>query len=307
MEKVLISPSSFGQCGIEPINILKDAGFEVIINPFGRKLTETEVIDLGKDVVGIIAGVESLSCDVLNKLTKLKVISRVGVGVDSIDLECAKQKNIIVRNTPDGPTLAVAELTIALTLALLRKVCVSDKRIRQGIWKKEIGNLIFGKTVGIIGLGRIGKKTAELFSRLGCKIIAFDIYPDEKWAADNKVIIKSFDKVLAESDIISLHLPKTKTYLLGADEFKKMKNTALLINVSRGGVVDENALYQALLEKQIGAAALDVFENEPYNGKLKELDNVILTPHLGSYAAEAKLKMEIDAVNNFLEVIKIKE
>ena len=155
--KILISPSSFGQCGLEPLEILKQNGFEIINNPFGRKLTEDEVIEHASDVVGIVAGVEPLNKKVMDNLPNLKCISRVGVGMDSVDLDYAKEKGIKVVNTPDGPTRPVAELTIALTMDLLRSVSKADRNVKSKIWKKEIGNLILNKTIGIFGFGRIGK------------------------------------------------------------------------------------------------------------------------------------------------------
>jgi D-3-phosphoglycerate dehydrogenase len=299
--KILISPSSFGQCGDKPIRMLEERGFEVIINPYGRKLTEEETIELGKNCLGIVAGVENYNCKVLGELSSLRVISRVGVGIDAIDLECAKEKEIIIRNTPDGPTRAVAELTLALVMNLLRKVSLSDRRIRNGVWKKEIGNLIQNKVVGIIGLGRIGKAVAEIFKALGAKITAYDLYPDYDWAKAEDVNLVDMNTLLTKSDIITLHLPRTEKPLFTTKEFELMKDSAYLINIARGGVVDEEALFNALNKGLIKGAAVDVFMKEPYDGKLKELDNVILTPHLGSYACESKLQMEIDAVINLLE------
>ncbi len=305
--KVLVSPSSFGQCGLEPLEILKQAGYEVINNPFGRKLTEDEVIEHASDAVGIVAGVEPLNKKVMDNLPNLKCISRVGVGMDSVDLEYAKSKGITVVNTPDGPTRAVAELTIALTMSLLRRVTKADKNIKNKIWKKEIGNLILDKTVGIFGFGRIGKETAKLFQGLGAKVIAYDLFPDNEYANANDIAMVTAEELFEFADIITIHVPgnKDKSPVISIDELKLMKKSAYLVNISRGGVVDEEALFNVLNTNGIVAAATDVFVNEPYEGKLLELDNIILTPHLGSYAEEAKLKMEIDAVNNLIESLKI--
>ena len=301
--KILISPSSFGQCGDEPIRLLKENGLDIINNPFGRKLNEDEVMQLGKDVVGIVAGVESLNKRVIDNLSKLKCISRVGVGMDSVDLEYAKEKGIKVVNTPDGPTRPVAELTIALTMSLLRRIYLADSNIKKNIWKKEIGYLILNKTVGIYGFGRIGKVTAKLFQGLGASVKAFDLCPDYEYAAKNNIEVVNSAGLFEQSDIITVHIPgkKDNTPVITEKELKLMKKSAFLINISRGGVVSEGALYTALKEKQIAGAACDVFEKEPYSGNLIELDNILLTPHLGSYAEEAKLKMEIDAVKNLIE------
>lgn len=301
--KILTSPSSFGQVGLEPLSILIENKFEIINNPFGRKLTEAEVIDLAKGCIGIIAGVEPLTAAVMDALPNLKCISRVGVGMDNVDLEYAKQKGIAVLNTPDGPTRAVAELTVAMTMSLLRRIPQAHANLKIKIWKKETGNLLFGKTIGIIGLGRIGSLVAELFRGLGNPVIGFDILPDIKWAKQNGVELVSFENILNQADIITLHVPgnKDKSAVIGENELLKIKDGAFLINISRGGVIDEQVLYQALKTNKLSGAAIDVFSNEPYDGILCELDNVILTPHIGSYAAEGKLLMEIDAVKNLIQ------
>jgi D-3-phosphoglycerate dehydrogenase len=303
--KVLVSPSSFGECGSEPLNILTKQGFEIISNPFGRKLTEEEVISLAPDAVGIVAGVEALNKKVIDRLPQLKCISRVGVGMDSVDIDYAKQKGIKVVNTPNGPTRAVAELTIALAMSLLRGISRADSNIKKDLWKKEIGNLILDKNIGVFGLGRIGKVTAKLFRGLGAKIIAYDIYPDNTFANANEIRLVDKDELFKAADVITVHIPgnKDKTAAIGIKELSLMKKSGYLINVSRGGVVDENALYKVLKERNIAGAACDVFSNEPYKGNLIELENVLLTPHLGSYAAEAKLQMEIDAVNNLITAL----
>jgi len=304
--KILVSPSSFGQCGLEPIEILTNAGYEVVKNPFGRKLTEVELIEHASDVVGIVAGVEPLNKKVMDNLHNLKCISRVGVGMDSVDIDYAKQKGITVVNTPDGPTRPVAELTIALTMDILRGVSRADANIKNKIWKKEIGNLILGKTVGIFGFGRIGKETAKLFQGLGAGVTAYDLYPDNNYAAENGIKILSKEELFEQSDIVTVHVPgnKDKTPVINKEELALMKRSAYLINIARGGVVDEEDLFNVLKEKKIAGAACDVFSVEPYDGKLIELDNIILTPHLGSYAQEAKLKMEIEAVNNLINSLK---
>jgi len=304
--KILTSPSSMGQISLQPFNLLTEKGYKVINNPYGRKLTEDEVIELAKDCIGIVAGVETLSSYVMDSLPHLKCISRVGVGLDNVDLEYAKEKGIVVVNTPDGPTRGVAELTLAMTLSLLRKIPQADAALKNKQWKKQIGNLIFEKQIGIIGLGRIGRMVAELFRGIGNPVIGFDLFPDNQWADNKGVILKTFNEVVAQADILTLHIPgnKDKSPVIAQKELDMMKNGAFLINIARGGVVDENALYNALLNKKLTGAAVDVFSKEPYDGSLCELDNIILTPHLGSYASEGKLQMEIDAVQNLINTLK---
>ena len=304
--KVLTSPSSMGQCGSEPFDLLRENGYEVINNPYGRKLTEDEVIELAKDCVGIVAGVEPLTPRVMDALPNLKCISRVGVGMDNVDLEYAKQKGIIVVNTPDGPTRGVAELTLAMTLSLLRRIPQADAALHQRKWKKQIGNLFLDKKVGIIGLGRIGKSVAELFRGLKNPVIGYDPFANEAWAKENGVEIASFEEVLKQADILTLHVPgnKDKSPVIGEAEIAMMKDGSFLINIARGGVVDETALYDALKDGKLAGAAIDVYTKEPYDGPLCDLDNIIMTPHLGSYAKEGKLQMEIDAVKNFIKAVE---
>lgn len=305
-KKVLTSPSSMGQCGNEPFDLLKANGYEIINNPYGRKLTEDEVIELAKECVGIVAGVEPLTKRVMNALPHLKCISRVGVGMDSVDLEYAKEKGIAVVNTPEGPTRGVAELTLAMTMAMLRRIPQADAAMKQHKWKKQIGNLILDKKIGIVGLGRIGRMVAELFRGIGNPVIGYDPYANRDWANEKGVEIVSFAEVLKEADILTLHIPgnKDKSPVITMSEIDKMKDGAFLVNIARGGVVDEDALFTALKSGKLAGAAIDVYTKEPYDGPLCELDNIILTPHLGSYAKEGKLKMEVDACINLINELQ---
>jgi D-3-phosphoglycerate dehydrogenase len=305
VHKVLISPSSFGQCGTEPIDLLTKAGFEPIINPYGRRLTAEEVVGLAHECIGIVAGLEPLDRDVLDQLPALRCISRVGVGLDNVDLQTAAAKGIEVRNTPDGPTQAVAELTIGLVLALLRRIPRADQNLRDGIWQKEMGALLHEKTVGVVGLGRIGRRVAELFLALGCIVVATDPIQDQEWLNCHPVSMMSLNHLLSHCDIITLHLAHEPGAgpIIGEEEIARMKKTSFLINMARGEVLDENAMYNALSEKRIRGAALDVFSEEPYHGQLVKLDNVVLTPHLGPYAREGRLRMEVAAVQNLLNVL----
>ena len=304
--KVLASPSSIGQIDSKPFDILEKNGFTVVKNPFGRKLTEDETVNLAKDCIGIVAGVENLNKEVIDRLPMLQCISRVGVGMDSVDITYAQSKNIKVLNTPNGPTRAVAELTLGLTLSLLRKIPNAHYDLKNRIWKKQTGNLLFEKKVGVLGLGRIGRMVAEMFGSLGNPVIGYDLYPDMDWAEKNNVEILSLEQLLNQCDIITIHIPGNSdgSPVLKQEELSYLKDGAFLVNVSRGGVINEDALYEMLTNGKLSAAALDVFSNEPYSGKFCDLDNVILTPHIGSYAKEGKLKMEVDAVMNLINALK---
>ncbi|MCL0036163.1 phosphoglycerate dehydrogenase [Dehalococcoidia bacterium] len=307
MTRILITTSAFAREDCSPINLLQSAGYEVILNPYGRKLSEEEVVNLLLQVkpVGMIAGVESLTARVLEQAEGLKVISRCGIGLDNVDLNAARSRGIAVLNTPDAPTQAVAELTVGVVFDLLRRISFLDRELRRGNWRKETGSLLQGKRVGIVGLGRIGKRVAELLLALGAKVAGTDIRPDFKWLQTNQVPLVSLEELLKESEILCLHLSYApdNEHLIGKREIEAMRKGVYLINLSRGDVVDEDALYLALTSGHLSGAALDVFDQEPYTGPLAKLDNVILTPHIGSYARESRLEMEMQAVKNLLSVL----
>lgn len=307
--KILISPTSFGKCGNRPLELLEKNNYEVVLNPFGRKMTSDEIIELGKDCAGVIAGVESLNATVLESLPRLRCISRCGSGVDNIDLDKAKELGIVVNNTPYGPTRAVAELTIGLIFDLLRQISLRDKGIRNGKWNKEMGFLLKGKTVGVLGLGRIGRTVAELLIKLDAEVVGSDISPDKEWLKTTKISLVSFDELIKKSDIVCVHVSVSpdNNYLMSKKELASMKKGSYIVNLSRGGIVDENALYHALKGNHLAGAAVDVFQQEPYKGPLTELEDVVLTPHVGSYAKESRLEMEIQAVENLLYVLRQSE
>jgi D-3-phosphoglycerate dehydrogenase len=305
--KVLISSRSFGKIDSGAIELLKNEGLNPILNPYGKKLNEQEILDLLDDSVGIIAGTEKITEKIITQNSQLKVISRYGIGLDNIDLKVADQKNVIVFNTPETPKIAVAELTITLILSLLKKVIKVDKTIKKGEWQPEIGNLLSGKTIGIIGVGRVGKQLVQFLSPFNVKILAYEIKPDELFVSKNKINLVSLEDLICKSDIITIHCPLTEKtrHIIGEKELKNIKESAILINTARGGLIDELALYQVLKEKKIAGAAIDAFEDEPNTGKLKELDNVILTPHLGSYTIETRKQMEIEAAENLIKGLKM--
>lgn len=304
--KVLASPSSIGQISSAPFDLLEANGFEVIKNPYGRRLTEDETKELAKDCIGVVAGVESFNYKVIDALPNLKCISRVGVGMDNVDIPHAKRKGIKVLNTPDGPTRAVAELTLGLTMSLLRKIPNAHIDMKKRVWKKQTGNLLTEKKVGILGLGRIGRMTAEIFRGLGNQVSGYDLSPNEGWANDNGVDVVDLRELLTNSDIITIHVPAKSdgSAVITKVELDMLKEDAFIVNVSRGGVIDEDALFEVLKSGKLSAVALDVFSQEPYKGPFCDLDNVILTPHIGSYAKEGKLKMEINAAQNLINALK---
>jgi D-3-phosphoglycerate dehydrogenase len=251
----------------------------------------------------MIAGVESLSEKVLKSSKSLKIISRCGIGIDNIDLNAAKNLEITITNTPDAPTLPVAELTISHILSLLRKVGHSNTRLKMGHWEPQMGSLLNEKVIGIIGFGRIGKKVAFLLNAFGCKVQYYDPFVDTTECNATKV---DLEFLLKSSDIITIHMPYNAEthHMISHNELNLMKNSALVFNLSRGGLINENALYEALINKKIDGAGIDAFEKEPYTGPLINLENVILTPHMGSYAKESRYKQEYESIINLINSLK---
>lgn len=300
MEKrVAITTSSFGEHQIEPINLLRNKGLEIILNTYGRQLKQHEILELCQGCQGIIAGTEKYDGTVFSQLKELRVISRCGTGLDNIDLIAAKACGIKILNTPLAPVQAVAELTVGMIINLLRKVNLMSMELGQGTWKKRMGNLLYGKKVGIIGFGNIGKKVAELLMPFETDIGYFDLKSD---TTHNRYKRMGFTDLLKWADIVTLHCSSTGGGpIIGENEFALLKKGSWLINTARGDLVDEGALFSALTEGRINGAAIDVFGSEPYDGPLTKLSNVILTPHIGSYAMESRIAMELEAVNNLIE------
>ncbi|MCH6585992.1 MAG: D-2-hydroxyacid dehydrogenase [Thaumarchaeota archaeon] len=279
---------------VDPIlnKILVDNGlkvsYEPVISP--EQIKET----IGQYDIVIVRSRTKLTKELIEKADKCKIIARVGVGLDNIDEEAAKAKNIRVINAVEGAMNAVAELVLGLMLSLARETTRGDRAIRNEQWlKKELkGTELRGKYLGIIGLGNIGKKLGRLARALNMNIIGYDVIPiDEEFSKEVNLMKSDLDTLLQSSDYISIHVPLLDStyHLLDAQKMSTMKNTAKIINTSRGGVVDEDALYDALKNGTLGGAALDVFEKEPAIGnKLAELDNVILTPHIGAQTKEAQ-------------------
>lgn len=304
MKTVIVTTSSFGKQDSAPLSFLQQAGLNVVFNPKARKLTEDEVLELIAEYVpvGILAGVEPLTENVLNQAQGLKAIARAGIGMDSVDLQAAQRLGISVTNTPDAPTVPVAELTIGMILSLLRSIHISDASIRNGGWERPMGCLLHGKTVGIVGCGRIGSLLARYLQTFDCRVLGSDP------ACSNHECIEMTDceTLLPKADIVSLHLPYTAQthHFMNAQRLQQMKPGAYLVNAARGGLVDEDALYTALQNRHLAGAALDSFEGEPYTGPLKELDTVLLTAHIGSYAKEARAMMEKQAAENLISQLK---
>lgn len=233
---------------------------------------------------------------VLDSATCLKAIGRPGVGLDNIDTERAKELGILVFNSPEASTQAVAEYVCGGMFAIARKLHFADRKMREGVWAKKQckGINLEGKTLGIIGFGRIGQRVAKFCKAIGMRVLAYDAFANEKLRETaNGLGVElnhSLETVLETSDFVTLHVPLTEEtrHMICAESINKMKDGAIIVNASRGGVIDEDALFAALASGKLGGAVLDVFENEPYTGRLLELDNVLLTPHIGGSTTETQ-------------------
>ena len=301
MSKILITTTTFGKLNSDPLDKLKKSGFEIIVNPYGRKVSTKELKELLPGVTGLIAGTETIDRETM-KNSNLKVISRVGVGIDNIDLEAAKGLGIVVKNTPSAPTVAVAELTLGAILGLLRQIPQMNRDLHNKIWDKKMGVQLSGKTVLIIGFGRIGQYLAKLLKPFNIKLLAVD--PALSGIVE-EVPIVPLKEGLPEADVISLHLSGS-SQVLGKNEFSMMKKGVFLLNAARGKVWDENVLVEALKEEKVAGAWVDAFSEEPYSGPLTNFSQAILTPHIGSYTKECRKKMEMEAVDNLLSGLGIK-
>lgn len=258
----------------------------------------------------IVRSATKVTKEIIENGEKLKVIGRAGIGLDNIDVATAKERGIKVLNTPGASAISVAELTIGLMLAASRHIARGTYGLKRGKWEKKAleGRELYGKTLGIIGFGNIGKEVAKRALSFEMKILAYDVVKDEKGLPVNFV---EFDELLRESDYITLHVPliDATRHLINAEAFSKMKDGVIIINAARGGVVDEAALYDALISGKVYAAALDVFEVEPPTDELRQkllaLDNVVATPHIGASTAEGQLRVGMEIVKKVIEVLEV--
>lgn len=309
--RVLVTPTSFGRGDPRLRAELEASVGEVIYNSTGRPLTSPEVAALLPGCDGYIAGLDTIDAAALAAADRLKVIARYGAGVDNVDLEAARRKGIVVTNTPGANAASVAELTIGLMLALLRSIPCAHERTRAGEWPRLEGLSLEGRTVGLLGLGAVGKQVARRLQGFDCTVLAHDPQPDEAFAREHGVALCSRDELIAASDLLSLHLPllpATKG-LVDAAFLSRMKRGACLINTARGELVDEEALAAALRAGHLRGAALDTFAQEPPNrdNPLLALPQVIVTPHMGAHSDSAMRAMGWAALRECLAVLRGEE
>jgi len=304
-KKVLIAASTFCELSKIPLKLLKKNNFDIIKNNFQRRLKANEIIKMGKNVDGIIAGLETYNYKVLKSLIKIKCISRVGVGVDNINQDYAKKNKIKILNTPKVVVEPVAQLTIGMLLNLSRKINIMNNSMKKKLWKKIYGNDITHKKIGIIGVGQIGKRVAEILLAFGAQLLLNDIKKNTKWAKKQNFKYVSLKHLIKNSDIILIHASnKMKREILRLSDIKMMKDGVILINCSRGKLINEKALEYGLKSKKISGLGLDVFNKEPYSGNLSKYNNVLLTPHIATFTKETRMQMELEATNNLIKSFK---
>lgn len=300
--KILVS-DSIAEAGVQK---LKEAGFEVEVK---TGLKPEELIKTIPEYDGLIVrSATKVTREVIQAGKALKAIGRAGIGLDNVDVEAAKERGIRVLNTPEATTISVAELTIGHMLALARHIPQATASLKAGKWEKKLfmGTELYGKTLGIIGIGRIGREVAKRAAAFGMDLVAYDPYVRESDVRDLGLKLLPLDELLRYADYITLHLPlmpETK-HLLGPRQFALMKQGVRLVNCARGGVVDEQALYEALKSGKVAGAALDVFEVEPpKDNPLLKLDNVIGTPHLGASAEEGQARAGVEIASKMIAAL----
>ena len=310
MPKVLITTVPFGDKDRMPLDLLENEGIEYLINPFNKKLTEAQLADMITDFDVIIAGTEPITEKVMERANNLKLISRVGIGLDSVDLIAAQERGIKVSYTPDAPAPAVSELTLGLMLCLLRSVHVSNSQIHQGNWYRYFGRRLEEVTVGIIGMGRIGTGVLQKLKGFSSsKILVNDIKPNHELDKEYKLEWSSKAQIFKEADIISLHIPLNRLTknMIRKEQLFSMKPDANIINTSRGGIINEQDLYEVMHSGHLSGAAIDVFEKEPYDGPLNNLERCLLTAHMGSMSVDCRTRMEIESTKEAIRFLTGKE
>ena len=301
MPKALITTVPFADKNRQPLDSLEQAGIDYLINPLGRKLKEDELAEMipGFDV--LIAGTEPITEKVMANADRLKLISRVGIGLDSVDLLAAERRGIQVSYTPDAPAAAVSELTVGLMLSLLRSIHLSNARMHEGGWHRFFGRRIPEVTIGIIGAGRIGGGVINRLAGFGVGHILVNEIQSDSFENTSGIALEYVDKetIYLMADVISLHVPLTAhtKNMIRQEQLMQMKSDALLINTARGGIVNEHDLAEVMNAGHLGGAAIDVFDHEPYSGPLAQIERCVLTAHMGSMSIDCRTRMEIEATD----------
>jgi ribulose-phosphate 3-epimerase len=304
--RVLVASRSFGPHCPEAIARLRAAGCELVANPWGRAPSEEELTSRAGDVDVLVSGTEPVTARVLGAAPRLRLIAKHGVGFENIDLEAARARHIPVCLAGDAIADSVADMAFALLLALARQISQGDRAVRAGGWPRMVGSELRGKTLGLVGLGKIGKGVCRRASGFGMRVVAYDLYPDRAFARSWGVELLELDELLAQADVVSLHAPVTPETrgLIGGRALALMRPGALLVNTARGELVDEAALYEALRDGRLGGAASDVFVREPPgDNPLLSLDTFIASPHSAGQTSEGLRRMGEATADNILRVL----
>jgi D-3-phosphoglycerate dehydrogenase / 2-oxoglutarate reductase len=306
--RILVTPTTYGKSDPRLRRELEAAVGEVIYNPAGRPLSSNELRKMLPGCDGYIAGLDRIDASALEAADRLRVLARYGAGVDNVDLAAARRKGVVVTNTPNVNSSSVAELTVGLILCLARKIPEFSKSVKTGEWNRSMGMALEGKRVGLMGFGNIGKEVARRLSGWSVRLIAYDLLPDRAAAAKFGVELVSQPQLLAESDLLSLHLPLlgSTRRIVNAEFLAMMKKGAFLINTSRGDLIDEAALHWALESGQLQGAALDTFVQEPPSAEnpLLKMPSLIATPHCGGHTDLAMDAMGWGALEDCLAVLR---
>tara|TARA_R110000850_G_scaffold55877_14_gene132065 strand:- start:5836 stop:6753 length:918 start_codon:yes stop_codon:yes gene_type:complete len=297
-----ITPSSFAAVDPAPRELLEKEGFVVRPNPYGRRLTKEESIGNLEGLDGLIAGLEPLDAEVLRTTDKLKVISRVGIGIANIDMPEASSRGVAVFNTPEAPTVAVAEATLMSAMMLLRNVIPNNAALHRREWTKQVGRSLAGLNVLFVGYGRIGRRTADLFRASGARILVFDPYAEAASMKHGEELVE-LEAGLSRADITTLHA-SGEAEIIGTREFECMKQGGILLNPSRGQLVNEEALCRALDDEVLLSCWFDAFWTEPYEGPLCDYPQALLTPHNCTYTEQCRRSMEMEAAENLIAHFK---
>jgi D-3-phosphoglycerate dehydrogenase / 2-oxoglutarate reductase len=305
--RVLITTSPFGEQDPTALRLLDEAGITYRLNPFGRRLHEQELAELIGPYEVLIAGTEPITERVLDRAPNLRLIAHTGIGLDNIPLAAARARGIAVTYTPSAPSPAVAEFTIGQMLALLRGTVNADRGMRQGVWNRWVGRRLSGLTIGVIGVGRVGRLVIRhLRGSQPARILGNDLITDDSFAKQIGCIWTDKETIFREADIITLHVPLTRQtrHMIGPHELEIMKQEVILINTARGGIIDETALAAALRNRPSFSVAIDVFEEEPYVGELTKFENCLLSCHMASCTRDCRLQMELEAAQEVVRYFR---
>ncbi len=303
MNKILVTPRSLTAGGHPALDRLVADGFQVIFSTAGRQPGEEELLDLLPGCVGYLAGVEPVTRRVIESAAELEVISRNGTGVDNIDLDAARQRNITICRAEGANAEGVAELAVGLLLALARSIAPSDSSIKEGLWQRRIGVELAGKTLGVVGCGRIGRRVTEMAIGLGMSVIAHDVFMERPFDLSDRFRFAPLDEVYVSADAVTLHCPPPShgRPLIDAAAIAKMRPGVLLVNTARYDLIDSDAVTAALDDGHIAGLALDVFDREPpRDNPLIAHKRVIATPHIGGFTTESVNRAVSVAVDNLV-------